>query len=369
MGIIYKKKGSPFFYYAFYQGKKQVHRSSHSTSEREARRLLREAEGDVARGRIPSVNFDKVLFDDLCESFLTDYRVNRKRSIDKAERSVKYLKASFGGMRANHISTDMVEKYIEKRQEARLSNATINRELAALKRIFHLGTRCTPPKVSQIPYIPMLKESNIRKGFFEETEFRRLMTVLPEHLRPVALFGYEIGWRKEEILKLKWDRIDLFLGCVRLEPGESKGGEGRTVYLSLELKNCIVGLWLSHQSDYVFTYRGKPIKDFRQSWDDACIKVGLFEVIKDERDKEKKAPTKLFHDFRRTAIRNMVRQGTPERVAMEISGHKTRSVFDRYDIVSEKDLKDAANRIDNSKTIAIPQNPPIPTENKVLVTA
>jgi integrase len=355
MGIIYKKKGSPFLYYAFYQGKKQIHRSSHSTSERDARRLLREAEGDVARGRIPSVNFDKVLFDDLCESFLTDYRINRKRSIDKAERSVRYLKDSFGGMRANHINTDMVQKYIEKRQEAMLSNATINRELAALKRIFHLGTRCTPPKVPQIPYIPMLKESNIRKGFFEEIEFRRLLTVLPEYLRPVALFAYEIGWRKEEILKLKWDRIDLVRGCVRLEPGESKGGEGRTVYLSMELKNELIKLWVSHKSEFVFTYRGKPIKDFKESWVVATEKVGL--------------KGKLFHDFRRTAIRNMVRQGTPERVAMEISGHKTRSVFDRYDIVSEKDLKEVANRIDNSKVIAIPQNPPIPTENKVLVTA
>jgi len=87
MGIIYKKKGSPFFYYAFYQGKKQVHRSSRSTSERVARQLLRVAEGDVARGRIPSVNFDRVLFDDLCESFLMDYRINDKKSIDNAERN------------------------------------------------------------------------------------------------------------------------------------------------------------------------------------------------------------------------------------------------------------------------------------------
>jgi integrase len=340
MGIIYKKKGSPFLYYAFYQGKKQIHRSSRSTSERVARQLLRIAEGDIARGRLPSVNFDRVLFDDLCESFLTDYRINRRRSLVKAERSVKYLKEYFGGMKANHITTDMAQKYIEKRQKEGMSNASINRELAALKRMFRLATQCTPPKVSAIPYVPSLKENNIRKGFYEGEDFRRLLAVLPEYLRPVALFGYETGWRKEEILKLKWDRIDLVLGCVRLEPGESKGGEGRTVYLSDELKNELIKLWVSHQPEYVFHHNGKPIRNFRKSWKKATDKAGL--------------KGKLFHDFRRTATRNMVRQGTPERVIMEIAGWKTRSVFDRYNIVSEKDLKDAANRINNSKTIATP---------------
>ncbi len=93
-----------------------------------------------------------------------------------------------------------MKAYIDNRMNEGLSNASINRELAALKRMFHLAAQCTPSKVSMIPYIPMLKESNVRKGFFELEEYKALKEVLPEELRPVVTFAYHSGWRKEEIL-------------------------------------------------------------------------------------------------------------------------------------------------------------------------
>ncbi|MFZ0930608.1 MAG: site-specific integrase, partial [Syntrophobacteraceae bacterium] len=81
--------------------------------------------------------------------------------------STKHLEGFFGGMRVTEISTSKVSEYIEQRLEQKAAKGTINRELAALKRMLHLGARCTPPKVDRVPYVPMLKENNVRKGFFE----------------------------------------------------------------------------------------------------------------------------------------------------------------------------------------------------------
>jgi len=136
---------------------------------------------------------------------------------------------------------------------------------------------------------------------------------------------------------LTWSQVDLEQGIVRLNPGESKNDEGRTVYFDEELKGILNKQWQKRKESgkiipYVFLARnGKDmIKNFRKSWNKACKDAGIGK--------------RLFHDFRRTAVRNMVRAGIPERVAMMVSGHKTRSVFDRYNIVSDTDLRLAAQK-------------------------
>jgi integrase len=266
----------------------------------------------------------------LAEDFLTDYRINGRDTLNKAERSVKYLESSFGGMRAANITTDKVKAYIKDRMDQGFSNASINRELAALKRMFHLASECTPPKVTLIPYIPMLKESNVRKGFFEYAEYLALKDALPGYLKPIVTFGYYSGWRISEILSLTWDRVDLKEGKVWLDPGETKNEEGRTFYLTRELIEVMKTLHRNRQLHcaYVFHREGKVIKGFRKAWISACKKAGL--------------KGKIFHDFRRTAVRDMVRSGISEKVAMTISGHKSRNVFERYNIVNDQDLREAA---------------------------
>jgi integrase len=201
--------------------------------------------------------------------------------------------------------------------------------------MFNLALQQTPPKVPQKPYIPMLEEHNVRKGFFEHDEFIALRAALLPELRPVVTFAYHNGWRKQEILRLMWECIDLQARIVRLDPGTTKNRDGRLIYLDGELLEVVTALKQEHDLHYphctwVFHRHGVPIKDFRAAWDAACRAVGL--------------AGKLFHDFRRTAVRDMVRAGIPERVAQQISGHKTRSVFDRYHIVSDTDLREAARR-------------------------
>ena len=117
-----------------------------------------------------------------------------------------------------------------------------------------------------------------------------------------------------------------------MEPGDPKNRQGRSVYLEPELLSLLKELHGKRRLDspLVFHRNGAKNVDFRISWKTACKKAGI--------------PGRLFHDLRRTAVRNMIRAGIPERVVMEITGHKTRAVFDRYNIVSREDLKEAAKK-------------------------
>ncbi len=335
MGCIYKRGNTLWIKY--YKNGKPYLESSRSAKMEDARRLLKRREGEISEGKLPGIVFDKVRFNELAEEFLTDYRINEKKSLTRAERSVNHLKEWFDGARITEITTPRIQRYIETRLEGGAENGTINRELAALKRMLNLGARQTPPKVGLVPYIPMLKENNVRSGFFEHGDFLALRNALPEYMRGLVTFAYKTGWRVSEIRGLTWVQVDLQQGIVRLEPGTTKNDQGRVVYLDEELQEVFARQYERRKttrkiSPYVFTGRdgNDPIKDFRGTWDAACT--------------EAKIGRRLFHDFRRTAVRNMVRSGIPERVAMMISGHKTRTVFDRYNIVNAEDLKIAAAR-------------------------
>jgi integrase len=328
MGCIYRRGKN--YWIKYYRHGKQFAEATHSDKLEVVKRILKMREGEISQGKMPSICFEKVKFDELMDDYICDYKINNRRTLAKAERCANYLKKEFEGMSATEINTPNIKRYIERRLAEELANSTINRELAALKKAFNLAARCTPPKVSHVPYIPMLKENNVRKGFIEHEDYLALYNALPEYLKPVLTFAYFSGWRKSEILNLKWNQVNLRDGIVRLEPGETKNSEGRTLYMEPELLDLLKHLHKHRRLDclFVFNCNGKKLVDFRKSWQSACVSVGKSGL--------------LFHDLRRSAIRNMVRAGISERVAMTISGHKTRCVFDRYNIVSEDDLKEAA---------------------------
>jgi hypothetical protein len=165
MGSIYKRGNT--FWIKYYRNGKPYRESAKSTKEADAKRLIKKREGEIADGKLPGIYFDRVRFDDLAEEFLTDYRINQNRSLVRAERSVKHLKKTFEGVRVPDITTPRIQAYIETRLDEAAANATINRELSALKRMLNLGAKQTPPKVDRVPFISMLKENNTRKGFFE----------------------------------------------------------------------------------------------------------------------------------------------------------------------------------------------------------
>jgi len=355
MGCIYKRGKT--YWIKYYRNGKPFRESTRSHKEADAKKLLKRREGEISQGKIPGIYFDRIKFDELAKDLLLDYKINQKKSLPRVERSIKNLKEFFGGFKGTEITSPMIQQYIERKLKCfcrrcnkafdqgsicpfcgsekvkkGAENATINRELSALKRALNLGARQTPPKVDRVPFIPMLKERNVRQGFLEHNEYVDLKEALPDYLKPIITFGYKSGWRLSEVLGLTWERVDLKNGIVRMEPGETKNDEGRTFYLDSELKDIFRSLFRERRLDRqnVFIRDGEPIKGFRKAWLTACKKAKLKGT--------------LFHDLRRTAIRNMVRAGIPEGVAMKISGHKTRSVFERYNIVSDRDLKLATKK-------------------------
>ncbi len=324
------------YWFKYYRNGRPFRESAHSEKIGEARRLLALRQGQVVEGRFPGLRVEKVRVDELARDYLRDYEINGRASVRDAKRYVQFFTQAFGTMRVVDIRSDHIAAYIDDRRRRGAANATINRELGGLRRMLNLGAKQDPPKVLHVPMIPRLKKEHTRTGFFEHEEFLALRGALPDHQKVPLSLGYWTGMRRGEILTLRWEQVDLERGLLRLDPGTTKTGEGRVVpmvgdlpavltqWRLLTLKQWPSCPWVCH-------YHGERLTRLTRAWDRAARRVGL--------------DGKLFHDLRRTAIRNMVRAGVSERVAMTISGHKTRSVFDRYDIVSERDLHEASARV------------------------
>jgi integrase len=343
MGAVRKQGGRPNSWQLDYPGPNgRVRSTIRVSSKAEAERVLKQREGDVARGRPLFTSADKVTFEELTALVVRDYDLNGKRSIGKTRVNVRRLQEFFGGWRAVNVTTTTVGTYIEKRLKDGFAHGSINRELSTLRRAFRLAVRARLLSGDHVPTIDLLKEAAPRAGFFEADQFEAVLRYLRPEVVPIAKFANETGWRLREIITLEWRQVDLSAGSVRLDPGTTKNRDGRMAYLSPALLECLRAQHVATRElerekgviiPWVFHRRGGKILRFLASWQTACRMAGV--------------PGMFFHDLRRTAVRNMVRAGVPERVAMQISGHKTRSIFERYNIVSEGDLREAARRVGN----------------------
>jgi len=333
-GSIYRRPRSPFLWIKYYKRGKPIRESTRTGDPGKAARFLHQRLAEAGRDPAESPRIEQ-LVDDL----FRDYRINQHRSLDDVETRWRlHLKPFFGSVPATELDSRLLASYIDGRREEHASNATINRELACLKRMYRLAYFSTPPRVPSVPHFPHLKETNVRQGFVTPEQFAKLVAHCPDlDLRAMLETAYNYGWRVSELLNLRVGQVDLVSRTIRLEPGTTKNSEGREVTIEsarlLELlRQCVVG---KRAEDHVFTRGDRPIRDFRKRWKNLCTASGV--------------PGLLFHDLRRTAARNLRAAGVPEEIIMRIAGWKTSSIFKRYAIVDQADVRAALQKLEQAR--------------------
>ncbi len=338
-GSIYQNPRSRFLWVKYYFAGKAFRESSRTIDPAKAARFLRQRMAQVERGESFGPQMEKVRIEHLAEDFLRDYRINGHKSLADVEARWRlHLQPFFGSMRAIHLGSTPLARYIDQRQREHATNATINREMACLKRMYRLGYRASPPRVLRVPPFPHLQENNVRQGFLTAEQYNNLIAHCPElWLRALLETAYNYGWRVSELLTLRVRQVDLVSRTIRLEPGTTKNREGREVTIESDavlqlLRQCVE---CKCQDDHVFTRGDKPIRDFRKSWRNLCTAADV--------------PDLLFHDLRRTAARNLRAAGVPEEVIMRIVGWRTSSIFKRYAIVDQNDIREALRKLEATR--------------------
>ena len=329
----------------------EIRESSKTRNEETARNILAKRLRQVANHREGLSNFEspsqrRVTVAEILQDLLAEY----KRREIKGYSSVWYrirkdspLEAALGSKRVDRLTTDHVVKYTEARRNAGRSKATANRDVELLGAALRLAVQ--RGKIIRAPRMPsrLSEKDNVRKGFFEKAELDGLLPHLPKPLDDMARFAFATGWRRGELLGLTWDAVSK--DEIRL--GTTKNGEPRSLPLDGELRAVVERLRKSREyvtesgvglSRYVFHRHGKPISrnTFGKQWRAACVKAGLGRRVKNEKNVLVYVG-KHFHDFRRTAARNMIRGGVPQSIAMRVTGHETDAMFQRYDITDNRD--------------------------------
>jgi integrase len=355
-GSLYLPPGSTNWHCKYYINGVPKRETTGTANKREAQRFLQKRLNAVASGRFLGPEIDRITIKELVEDLLRSYKVRGNASYkDDLRRWKLHLQPRLGHLRVAQLSTSLLNQYVEGRQAEPITktikgqprtinkfpqNATINRELALLRAAYYLGKESDPPKVQHVPTFHLLPENPPRKGFLKDDQYLRLADECGKvglWLRSIFEVYFTYGWRKAEVISnIRVSQVDLNHRTIDLEPGTTKNKQGRVIKMTQKVfelvSACIEG---KKPDELVFTRDGKPILDFRKSWQNVCEAAGL-------------AGLKV-HDLRRTGARNLRRLGVHESTIMRIGGWKTRSLFDRYNIVDESDLVDAADRVDEKQ--------------------
>jgi len=332
---VYQRGGVWWVQYSF-RGQKS-RESTGSAKRADAVKLLRRRQAEMGRGVLVGPSAERVTFADLERMVTEDYQLRGRRSKPPLGRLREHFPPH---TRALDITRDVVAGYIKLRLAEGAAAQTVKHEVGILGRAFTLAVDAG--HLLQRPRFPMPRVNNARQGFFTDTELRALLPHLADYMRPFIEAAYITGWRRGELRSLRWAQVDWEAGSIRLERGTTKSGEPRsfpfTAHARLaellrerreetsrfERESGTVCAWVFHRS-------GRQVGWYYDGWRSACAKAGF--------------PGRLVHDLRRSSARNLVRAGVSERVAMTLTGHLTRSIFDRYHIVSNSDQVEAVRKL------------------------
>ena len=333
-GSIYRRPESQNWFIKFSVDGAAHRESTGSPDRKAALRRLRKRMHEVKLGTFKRSR-ERMTFERMHELLLENYRFKRNRT--DPSRHVRRLGEVFGGMFAEEITEERIAAYSRKRLERDgMTPATLRRELAILKRMLRLASSHLP----RVPLVDLPRVDNARQGFFEESELQALLPHLPEHARYLVEFLYLTGWRSSEAFRLQWADVDWERQTIWLR--DSKNREPRIFPFKyhprleqvLRAQRESVTCWERKHGRLctsVFHWGGRPLGKLRRSWKRACEAAGV--------------RGRLLHDFRRTAVRNLIRAGVQQAIAMKITGHKTDSIFRRYLIVDEELLAQATGAV------------------------
>ncbi len=365
-GRIFRRPNSSMWWAAYYLRGKEFRLCTGEIDDVKAGKFLQRSFIEIGADEIGARTFttpkaSRLTLHELLEALKADFELRGKASPQNLS-VFKRADADFGTFRAVDLTAEYIDKYIEQRLADADRPATINRVTQILGQCYALAIR--REHFSRAPFIRHLSEAgNARQGFFSEPELAAVISHLPKDLRDFVRFAAATGMRKGECCSLTWGDIE---GDVLTLRGENaKNGEARSVPLVGELAEIIERRKADRQVkengtarmiEHIFHRDGQPVAEFRKAWATACVAAGVAKMVCPKCQSEgsaKECPTceirteysgKIFHDLRRTAVRNMTQAGVPQAHAMKISGHKTASMFQRYNIVNSDDLRTALER-------------------------
>jgi integrase len=299
--------------------------------KRAAQNMLTALLQEISQGRFGQTTLTKITtFDELVGFLKGDYERRGLRSWRRAELSIKHLRPAFGRLPAAAITYASVDDYVGARRAAGARPGTIHAEVAALRRMLKLAVK--HKRLSSLPVFPSLETSPAREGFLTSEQVDEVVSNLEQPVADLVTAIWVTGWRRREVQFLKWSDVDMKSGEFRLTEGRSKTKTSRV--FPFRASPSLAGVMKGRQearafgSVYVFERSpGKPVKDFRIAWANACKAAGI--------------PGRVPHDLRRSRARALSRAQVPQSVAMRLLGHKTPNMFLRYDVAATDDLADA----------------------------